>query len=376
MQQLQTRKISKIYEIGTTSTLVDLNQDLTNFVAEFKVYPTNDKSKTYKIAVVDQTHIDNSEIEYKDVTGDIGATVSWEKGVYKNHYIALKATESLEVTVDIELKELPKKKGLASIDPQGGRGDSQEMQPIEPGKKDKLPTRSVALNQGEDDLEYGENEYERQVLGNTKSDKFKNIWFKISVGCICLIIAILLWKFFISPSKKSNRKPIAPEVYVPSFERQSRIEKSPKPPQFKMATNNITRDLNQTRENRRHPKSSPNLTSRSPPVSNNYPRDVNLGGIDEKLSSLAESSMNAFNPPTERVASRPQRGLEGAEPPRSLDPLPSVEPPRGASSGRSDTRRDVVPPTERSDTSPVGAVDSSDTLSQILFSRYKKNYAF
>jgi len=343
MQQLQTRKISKTYEIGTTSTLVDINQDLANFVAEFKVYPTNDKTKTYKIAVVDQTHIDNSEIEYKDVTGDIGATVSWDKGVYKNHYIALKATESLEVTVDIELKELPKKKGLASLDPQG-RGDSQEMQPIEPEKKDKLPTRSVALNQGEDDLEYGENEYERQVLGNTKSDKFKNIWFKISVGCIGLIIAILVWKFFISPSKKSNRKPIAPEVYTPSFEPESLIEKSPKPPQFKMAPNNVTRDLNQTRENRRHPKSSPNLTSRSPsgrtPVSNNYPGNVNLVGIDEKLSSLAssvESSINAFNPPTER-----SQGLRLLESPLA----------------------------------PVGAVEQSDTLSQRVFSRYKKNYAF
>jgi hypothetical protein len=335
MQQLQTRKISKIYEIGTTSTLVDLNQDLTNFVAEFKVYPTNDKSKTYKIAVVDQTHIDNSEIEYKDVTGDIGATVSWDNGVYKNHYIALKATESLEVTVDIELKELPKKKGLASLDPQG-RGDSQEMQPIEPEKKDKLPTRSVALNQGEDDLEYGENEYERQVVGNTKSDKFKNIWFKISVGCICLIIAILVWKFFISPSKKNNRKSIAllnrpvgagiaPEVYAPSFEPESLIEKSPKPPQFKMDPNNVTRDLNQTRENRRHPKSSPNLTSRSPsgrtPVSNNYP--------GSSLASSVESSINAFNPPT-----------------------------------------------ERSDNRANGAVEQSDTLSQRVFSRYKKNYAF
>ena len=346
MQQLQTRKISKTYEIGTTSTLVDINQDLANFVAEFKVYPTNDKTKTYKIAVVDQTHIDNSEIEYKDVTGDIGATVSWDKGVYKNHYIALKATESLEVTVDIELKELPKKKGLASLDPQG-KGDSQEMQPIEPDKKDKLPTRSVALNQGEDDSEYGENEneYERQVLRNTKSDKFKNIWFKISVGCIGLIIAILVWKFFISPSKKSNRKSIAPEVYAPSFEPESLIEKSPNPPQFKMATNNVTRDLNQTRENRRHLKSSPNLTSRSPPgrtpVSNNYPGDVNLGGIAEKLSSLAssvESSMNAFNPPTERLSS-PSEG-------------------------------------DSSDTRPVGAVERSDTLSQRVFSRYKKNYAF
>ena len=90
-----------------------------------------------------------------------------------------------------------------------------------------------------------------------------------------------------------------------------------------------------------------------------------LGKCKSRIESSDESDTRRdYVPPTERLASRPQRGLEGAEPPRSLDPLPlaslelakpvsSVEPPRGVSSGRSDTRRDFVPPVEQSDTKPL-----------------------
>ena len=51
--------------------------------------------------------------------------------------------------------------------------------------------------------------------------------------------------------------------------------------------------------------------------------------------------------------------VEGAKPPSSLDPLPSVEPPRGASSGRSDT-------------SPKGAGEQSDTRLNWIFEQGKE----
>ena len=160
---------TKTYEIGSTSTLVDLNQNLTNFIADFKIY-LEDKSKSYKVAVVDQTHIDNAEIDYKDVTGDIGATVSWDKDVYKNHYIALKSSEPLKVNVDIILKEIPKQK----IPP-----------PTPHNLRDPLFTTS----------DVGEEE-------KLENKKIKSMWFKISMVCIGLIAVILIWKFVLSPSPK------------------------------------------------------------------------------------------------------------------------------------------------------------------------------
>jgi hypothetical protein len=196
MQQSESRKVSKTYEISNTSTLVDLNQDITNFAAEFKVYP-KDKSKVYKIAVVDQTHIDNSEIDYKDVTGDMGATVSWDKGVYKNHYIALKSLEPVEINVEIELKEIPKiEQPAAPVQSPSLRNSSQ--------KPYRNREHRVRFQEGD---QLSEQEEETQQA----SSKFKNIWFKISIICLSIIGAILLWKFF-SKSKKNQQ---TDTVYTP-----------------------------------------------------------------------------------------------------------------------------------------------------------------
>ena len=196
MQQSESRKVSKTYEISNTSTLVDLNQDITNFAAEFKVYP-KDKSKVYKIAVVDQTHIDNSEIDYKDVTGDMGASVSWDKGVYKNHYIALKSLEPVEINVEIELKEIPKiEQPPAPVQSPSLRNSSQ--------KTYRNREHRVRFQEGD---QLSEQEEETQPT----SSKFKNIWFKISIICLLIIGAILLWKFF-SKSKKNQQ---TDTVYTP-----------------------------------------------------------------------------------------------------------------------------------------------------------------
>lgn len=282
MQQLQTRKVSKNYEISTTSTLVDLNQDLTNFVAEFKVYPTKDKSKNYKIAVVDQTHIDNSEIEFKDVTGDIGATVSWDKGVYKNHYIALKSSDPLEVTVDIELKELPKKNVESELEPgdESDRGKSRQM--LEGGGRGVSRNRAMPLGMENSD-----------EIGKSES-RFKNVWFRIALVCIVLIGVILLFKFFLSPSKKSRDNNTPPQVYVPSA-----INIEPLSP----ATN------------------------------------VNSSDIEKLTTVVANSVIGGGGSPSLRMAR--------SSPSPRASPVPSPKP------------------------SPV-----HDSLSQKIFSRYKKNYAF
>lgn len=176
MQQPESRKVSKTYDVATTSTLVDLNQDIANFIADFKVYPT-DKTKTYKIAVVDQTHIDNSEIDYKDVTGDMGATVSWDEGVYKNHYIALKSAEPMQINVDIELKEIPKKSKTTQQDSTENTQESEQYPYQNKGGRFQ--------------------EVEDQDEDNVGSvSKSKNIWFKISIVCLAIIGVVLLWKYF------------------------------------------------------------------------------------------------------------------------------------------------------------------------------------
>ena len=108
-QSMDSKKrgnISKDYDINSLNTLVDLNQDYTTFSANFKISP-HDKEQEYQVAVVDQTHIDNQEIEFKTVKGDISANVVWDKNEYKNHYVALKSKNDMKINVEIEIEEIP-----------------------------------------------------------------------------------------------------------------------------------------------------------------------------------------------------------------------------------------------------------------------------
>lgn len=207
---MQNRKTSKNYDISGTSTLVDINQDLTNFVAEIKVFPTKDKDKTYKIAIVDQTHIDNGVIEYKDVSGENGVNVTFKDGVYKNHYIALKSENPIELTVEIDLQELPRQNPVMPSIP----------------KESEVPVYNEVLQQ--------------EVEVSNKW--FSNLWFKIAIGCICLIAAIIIWKFFLNKGKSvstsptvSNMSPSVPRLNTsPKFSKKSEYSRSPGSKKFSM----------------------------------------------------------------------------------------------------------------------------------------------
>ena len=174
------------YEIGNINTLVDLNRDLTNFIAEFKIIPSEeDISKPYRIAVVDQTQIDNSSIDFKDVNGITGATVEWAQNTYKNHYIALKSDSPLKVKVVIDLKELPKVKDL-------------EIQQISSSPND-------------DDI------YENEEITLTQETSLiHTIWFKGFVVVVLLIIGFLIYNRWFKKSELLNSNPLSVDsVLVP-----------------------------------------------------------------------------------------------------------------------------------------------------------------
>jgi hypothetical protein len=169
--------ISKEHEIGSINTLVDLNQDFTTFSANFKVSPS-DKDQEYQISVVDQTHIDNQDIEFKTVKGDVAANVVWDKNEYKNHYIALKCKKDMKITVDIEIEEIP------------------YVQPVEEPQPAMLQSSIVK-------------EYEHEA---ESEGFFSTVYFKILVVVLIVAVGYYLYKKYYV----SEKQPIVSEPRVSS----------------------------------------------------------------------------------------------------------------------------------------------------------------
>ena len=178
IKSMSDKKIIQTYELTTIKTLVDLNQNLTNFSADFRVLP-DDKKMEYEIAVVDQTKIDNEKIEFKTITGDIGANVSWDKNQFKNHFIALKSNSPLKVTIEIDLRELP--------------------------KNNNLVRNEMVQEHNEPDLTQENYENLEAQPTPVKSDSLLNKWwFRIFLVCVVLFAGVVLYRYLYSNKEKKD----------------------------------------------------------------------------------------------------------------------------------------------------------------------------
>lgn len=180
----EAKKIVKEYDISSINTLVDLNEDLVNFKTDFKVFASSEDSE-FSVAVADQTQVDNGDFSFRDVKGKIGGNISWDKNVYKNHFLALKSKEPQKVTVELELTELPRTPDNKIL---------EDQQPIDIKQEDIKP------------YQVDSNQYNitQDILAlQKKNSLFSKLWFKIFLVCVLLIIGVLIYKYFFSKSEES-----------------------------------------------------------------------------------------------------------------------------------------------------------------------------
>ena len=96
------------YKIGKLKQLIDLNGDNTNFNISFKV--TSENGEDFNALVVDQKTLDSGdELNYKLANGVLSGTINADKNVYQNYFLILKADTPTNVTVEINIEELPQK---------------------------------------------------------------------------------------------------------------------------------------------------------------------------------------------------------------------------------------------------------------------------
>ncbi len=100
--------IKNTYKIGKLQQLIDLNQDNTNFKAEFKVSSKTDKP--FMMLVTSQSQLDDpnvNNLEFKEVKGYIGGNIIADKNIFQNYFVVLKSDDDQEVELEVILEPLP-----------------------------------------------------------------------------------------------------------------------------------------------------------------------------------------------------------------------------------------------------------------------------
>lgn len=94
--------------INNFRQLFDLNKEYVNFKSSFKVTALD--GGPFYIAVTDQNTLDNGDIEFKEVEGESSGNLTSDKNISQIYYLALKSDEPREVSINIQIEELPLKK--------------------------------------------------------------------------------------------------------------------------------------------------------------------------------------------------------------------------------------------------------------------------
>jgi hypothetical protein len=179
-------KNMKNYSVSKVKQLIDLNGDSVNFEIGFTVASKN--GEPFDIIVVDQENLDNTpDLKYKHVSnGSISGRFRYDKNVYQNHFLILKAENPCECQVDIQKTELP-------------------LQP--PTEPQKTPPQQSAPPQPNE-------QYEKpQIIEKFKKEKDGFQWIKIILvlGFIVAVCFILYWL--------SCKKEKQPDLYTPPLQK-------------------------------------------------------------------------------------------------------------------------------------------------------------
>jgi hypothetical protein len=95
------------YTVTKVKTLVDLNQDMTNFNLDFKVKASSPED-VFEVLVIDQHTLDTTEdIPFKRVQGELTGEVRNDTNTLHTYFIILKADTPTNVVITITGEQLP-----------------------------------------------------------------------------------------------------------------------------------------------------------------------------------------------------------------------------------------------------------------------------
>lgn len=186
---MTSRKISLD---GTHKQIIDLNQDLVNFVVEFTITPQqSDMEKPYEIAITTQEKLDAGvEAKLTQVSGVFNKTIKNTTGTYQNYCLMISSKiEIKDISIAIKLSEIAVEQPPAPPAP-----------PVQQVPQGHVAQGSVLQEQA---VPIPTPTHEH-VVSNDTSKKFK-----IIVGVLVVIIGGCALYYFWSKSKKGEVHVIA-----------------------------------------------------------------------------------------------------------------------------------------------------------------------
>lgn len=183
---MTSRKISLD---GTHTQIIDLNQDLTDFVVEFTITPREaDMEKPYDIAITTQEKLDSGvKPKLTQTNGVFSKTIKNTTGAYQNYCLMISSTTELkDITITIKLTELETPKPEVQAPAPKKMLAPPPLPPSPPYQSPPSPTPTP------------------QHL--TKEDTGKKI--KIIAGVLILIIGGCALYYFWNKSKISKLEPV------------------------------------------------------------------------------------------------------------------------------------------------------------------------
>ena len=199
--------IKNTYKIGKLQQLIDLNQDITNFKAEFKVSSKTDKP--FMMLVTSQSQLDDpnvNNLEFKEVKGYIGGNIIADKNIFQNYFVVLKSADDQEVDLEVNLEPLP-----------DNIPQQQQQQP------QQQPQQQQQQPQTSDIIKPPEPQTSKKLF--LKSKYF--IWILVGVAVLALLY-LLYTSYYNSSSEKEGHSP-SPSRSIRSIDNSPRHTPKPSP---------------------------------------------------------------------------------------------------------------------------------------------------
>jgi hypothetical protein len=181
---MTSRKISLD---GTHKQIIDLNEDMVNFVVEFTITPQqSDMEKPYEIAITTQEKLDSGvEAKFTQIRGVFNKTIKNTTGTYQNYCLMISSkTEIKDITIVTKLSEIAVEQPLAQQAP------VQQVPQVPQGQA----SQHVLLQEQAAPIPTPTHEH----ITNTDTGKK----FKIIVGVLVVIIGGCALYYFWNKSKK------------------------------------------------------------------------------------------------------------------------------------------------------------------------------
>lgn len=195
---------TKIYDINELKKLIEINENKTNFRANFSLKSAN--GEPFKALVISEKDLNSGDkIAYQDITdGYITGSISNDNGVFQTFFILLKSDKPIKCEVVIQLIDIPLNPKIVEqikMEEEKKRILQQEYEKNK-AKEEKVKEEKVKEEKAK----------EAKAVTSSTPEKKSSINWLLVIVIVIIIAGGCYWWFFIK-----NKKNAVPDAGLPQL---------------------------------------------------------------------------------------------------------------------------------------------------------------